>query len=140
VDQKILELLRTDSRYAYEAYEFVCDAVTYAQERLGRIPVDEDEPEADYHVSGEELTRAACELAVEEFGMMAAVVFKQWGIRTTGDFGKIVFNLIQSDRLSKSDRDELEDFHDLFDLDKALSEGFAITAGDCRPSAGKGRR
>lgn len=140
MDPKILELLRIDSRYAYEAYEFVCDAVTFSQERLGRIPDDEDEPDTDYHVSGEELVRGACELAVEDFGMMAAVVFKQWGIRTTDDFGQIVFNLIQSDRLSKSDRDDLEDFHDLFDLDKALSEGFAITAGDCRPSAGKGRR
>ena len=57
---------------------------------------------------------------------MAPVVFRQWGIRTTDDFGEIVFNLIKAERLSKSDRDDPDDFHDLFDLDKALAEGFEI--------------
>ena len=140
MDPKILDLVRRDTRYAYEAYEFVCEAVTYTQERLGRIPEEDDDPETDYHVSGEELVRGACEYAIEEFGLMATVVFKNWGIRTTDDFGNVVFNLIQSDRLSKSDRDDIEDFHDLFDMEKVLAEGFAITAGDCRPTTGKGRR
>ena len=84
MDPKILELTREDPRYAYEAYEFVCEAVTYTQERLGRgSPGAEEEPDADHHVSGGELLRGACELAVREFGMMAPVVFRQWGVRTT---------------------------------------------------------
>ncbi len=140
MDPKILDLIRSDTRYAYEAYEFVCEAVTFTQERLGRIPDEDDDPDTDYHISGEELVRGGCDYAIEEFGLMAAVVFKNWGIRTTDDFGRVVFNLIQSDRLSKSDRDDLEDFHDLFDLEKVLTDGFAITAGDCRPATGKGRR
>ena len=131
VDAKILELLRDDPRYDYYAYEFLCDAVTFTQERLGRTPEEEDDPETDYHVSGAELARGACELAVQEFGMMAPVVFRQWGILATDDIGNIVFNLIRSERLSKSDRDDPEDFHDLFDLSKALTEGFALTADEC---------
>jgi len=138
VDPKIIELTRDDPRYAYEAYEFVCDAVSYTQEMLGRSPREGDDPDADYHVSGEELVRGACELAVLEFGMMAPVVFRQWGIRKTDDLGNIVFNLIRAERLSKSDRDGPEDFHDLFDLDKALAEGFELTAEDVNP--GKGDR
>jgi uncharacterized repeat protein (TIGR04138 family) len=138
VDPKIIELTRDDPRYAYEAYEFVCDAVSYTQEMLGRSPREEDDPDADYHVSGEELVRGACELAVLEFGMMAPVVFRQWGIRKTDDLGNIVFNLIRAERLSKSDRDGPEDFHDLFDLNKALAEGFELTAEDVNP--GKGDR
>ena len=69
-------------------------------------------------------------MAVREFGMMAPVVFRQWGVRTTDDFGRMVFRLIEADRLSKSDRDDPEDFHDLFDLEKALTEGFEMTLGD----------
>ena len=38
MDPKILELTRDDPRFAYEAYEFVCDAVTFTQDRLGRVP------------------------------------------------------------------------------------------------------
>ena len=38
MELKILELCREDSRFAYEAYEFVSDAVTYTMTRLGRIP------------------------------------------------------------------------------------------------------
>ena len=70
------------------------------------------------------------ELAIREFGMMAAVVFKQWGVRRTDDVGEIVFKLIKAHRLSKSDRDDPDDFHDLFDLNQALTDGFALTLGD----------
>ena len=127
MDPKILELIREDPRYTYEAYEFVCEAVTHTQERLGRAA---EEPDADHHVSGGELLRGACELAVREFGMMAPVVFRLWGVRTTDDFGELVFKLIKVDRLSKSDRDDPDDFRDVFDLEKALSVGFELSPGD----------
>jgi uncharacterized repeat protein (TIGR04138 family) len=130
VDPKILELIRDDPRFTYEAYEFVCEAVTFTQDRLGRAAADEDEADDDRHVSGGELLRGACDLAVREFGMMAPVVFRQWGVRTTADFGEMVFKLIKVERLSKSDRDDPEDFQDVFDLDKALAEGFELTLGD----------
>jgi len=136
VDPKIQDVIREDPRYPFEAYEFVCEAVTYTQERLGRVPDEGDDPDADYHVTGEELLRGACELAVEEFGMMAPVVFRQWGVRATDDVGSIVFNLIRAERLSRSDRDDPDDFHDLFDLDKALAEGFELTVGDVAPGTG----
>ena len=129
MDPRILELCREDSRFAYEAYEFVCDAVTFTQDRLGRGGPGDDAL-ADHHVSGEELLRGTCELALREFGMMATVVFKQWGLRITDDIGEIVFKLISVERLSKSDRDDPEDFHDLFNLYQALTEGFSITLGN----------
>lgn len=136
MDPKIFDLSRDDPRYPYEAYEFVCDAVSYTQEMLGRAPEEDDDPDTDYHISGEELTRGACELAVHEFGMMAPVVFRQWGVRTTDDIGNLVFNLIRIERLSQSDRDDPEDFHDLFDIDRALAEGFELTAEDINPRKG----
>ena len=134
VDEKILELCREDLRFAYEAYEFVCDAVTYTQTKLGRTGVEEVDPTDDHHVSGGELLRGTCDLAIREFGMMAPIVFKHWGIHTTDHVGEIVFKLISAQRLSKSDRDDPDDFHDLFDLHRSLVDGFALTIGD---TAGK---
>ncbi|MBY0512307.1 MAG: hypothetical protein K2P78_00160 [Gemmataceae bacterium] len=129
MDPKILELTRADPRFSYEAYEFVCQAVTFTQERLGRA-ADGEDADADRHVTGAELLRGACDLAVREFGLMAPVVFRQWGVRTTDDFGRMVFNLIRVEQLSKSDRDDPDDFHDLFDLEKALAAGFEWGAGE----------
>jgi uncharacterized repeat protein (TIGR04138 family) len=133
VDPKILELTRGDPRYAYEAYEFVCEAVGFTQDRLGRTDIEAGADEN--HVSGEELLRGACAMAVRDFGMMAAVVFRRWGVRTTDDLGAIVFKLIEAGRLSRSDEDDPDDFHAVFDLDKALAEGFELSLND-RPRRG----
>ncbi|MBN9517955.1 hypothetical protein J0H58_05470 [bacterium] len=134
MDPKILDLTRADSRFAYEAYEFVCEAVGFTQDRLGRTDIEAGEDEN--HVSGEELLRGACAMAVRDFGMMAPTVFRHWGIRRTDDFGEIVFKLIEAGRLSRSDEDDPDDFHAVFDLDKALTEGFELTLSD-RPRKGE---
>lgn len=126
MDPRILGLCRASPHFAYEAYEFVCEAVTFTMKRLGRGKVETSEPTPDQHVSGAELLRGVCDLAIREFGMMATVVFKQWGIRTTDDVGTIVFNLIKVDLLSRSDRDSPEDFHELFDLHQTLTDGFEM--------------
>jgi uncharacterized repeat protein (TIGR04138 family) len=130
VDPRILELCREDARFAYEAYEFVCDAVTFTQDRLGRGDRTDEAEDEDHHVSGAELLRGVCDLAIREFGMMATVVFKQWGVRTTDDVGEMVFQLIRVERLSKSDRDDPADFHELFELHDALTDGFSLTLGE----------
>lgn len=137
METRILELTRRPPHFAYEAYEFVCDAVTFTQERLGRA-ADEDE-DADRHVSGAELLRGVCDLAVATFGMMAPVVFRQWNVRTTDDVGRMVFDLIEVGRLSKSDRDSPDDFRDLFDLSRTLADGFELTLDD-NPTGANAKR
>lgn len=139
MDHALYDLVRDDPRYPVEAYEFVEDAVPFTQEMLGREPAEDDPPDADYHVCGEELARGTCEMAVCEFGMMAPVVFRRWGIRTTDDIGHIVFNLIRAKKLSRSDRDDPADFHDLFDVEKVLASGFELTIATGRKS-GQGKR
>ena len=131
MDPRILELCRKPPHFAYEAYEFVSEAVSFTQQRLGRgADADDEDAEGDRHVSGAELARGVCDLAIVSFGMMAPVVFKQWNVKTTDDVGRIVFDLIGVGCLSKSDRDSPEDFHDLFDLRQALTDGFELTLDD----------
>jgi uncharacterized repeat protein (TIGR04138 family) len=126
VDARILEAVKEDDRYAYEAYEFVCDAVKFTQDRLG-LGQDGSDDETDNHVGAADLLRGCCEMAIRDFGMMAPVVFEHWCIRATDDIGNIVFNLIHIDRLKSSDRDDPDDFRDAFDLNRALTDGFELT-------------
>ena len=55
---------------------------------------------------------------------MAKVVLNSWGLRTTGDFGEIVYNLIGIGMMKKSKTDRREDFDDVFDFDEELRDPF----------------
>jgi uncharacterized repeat protein (TIGR04138 family) len=125
---RLAEVVRRDPRFAYEAYEFLFAALAYTQRTLGRTPREDEaaDPGPEYHVSGQELMNGARELALREFGLMARVVFKLWGINRTEDFGEIVFNLVRENLMSKTDNDTLADFRDVYDLDEALVQGFRI--------------
>lgn len=122
LDPKLTAILERDSRYAYEAYEFVDRALQFTQKRLGRERTNEAPPgDPRLHVHGRELLAGIRDLALIEFGMMARTVFRMWGIERTDDFGNIVFNLIDAGLMSKSDEDRPDDFRDVFDFDQALA-------------------
>jgi uncharacterized repeat protein (TIGR04138 family) len=123
---KLDELVRRDPRYAYEAYEFLFAALAHTQKLLGRTPPPDAASEKDYHVSGRQLLEGAIDLALREFGLMARTVFHLWGIDRTDDFGEIVFNLVEANLMSKTDKDSRRDFHDVYDLDRALVEDYRI--------------
>jgi uncharacterized repeat protein (TIGR04138 family) len=125
---KLAEVVRRDPRYAYEAYEFVFDALTHCQKLLGRLPPQPPTPEAEpnHHVTGPELLEGVRDLALREFGLMARTVLRLWGINCTGDVGEIVFNLVEANLMSKTDRDCRADFHDLFNLDQALVQEYQL--------------
>ena len=125
---KLAELVRRDSRYAYEAYEFVFAALAYTQKALGRTPRGEpgEEAEAAHHVSGRELLPGIRDFARREFGLMARPVFHRWGIDRTDDFGEIIFNLVEANLMSKTPQDSRQDFHNVYDLDEALVRDYRI--------------
>jgi uncharacterized repeat protein (TIGR04138 family) len=129
---KIADIARRDPRYAYEAYEFVFAALAHTQKALGREPRDEpgDEPEVTHHVSGRELLYGIRDLARREFGLMARTVFRRWGVNRTDDFGEIIFNLIDANLMSKTPDDSRRDFHDVYDLDEELVNGYRIRLGE----------
>jgi uncharacterized repeat protein (TIGR04138 family) len=125
----LVDVARQDPRYAYEAYEFLFEALAHTQKALGRSaePTRENAPADENHVSGRELTAGFVDLARREFGRMARIVFRMWGVNRTDDVGEIVFNLIEANLLSKTDRDDRADFHALFDLDDVLLKNYEIT-------------
>jgi uncharacterized repeat protein (TIGR04138 family) len=135
----IAELLQEDRRYAFEAYVFVFEALSYAQNvlELGTEtasepaataePTAEEGSEPERHVSGQELCEAIREFALEQYGYMAKTVLNNWGIHGTGDFGEIVFNLIRIEQMRKTPQDKREDFDNVYDFDVAFQQEFRIT-------------
>jgi uncharacterized repeat protein (TIGR04138 family) len=116
----LAEMVRRDPRYAYEAYEFVYNALHHTQKLLGRVAKKEEEPTGENHVSGPQLLQGVRDLALREYGLMARVVFRCWGINSTADFGEIVFNLVDAGLMNKTAEDRREDFHNVYNLDEAL--------------------
>lgn len=117
--------MRSRSKYHHNAYRFVYEALKYAQQRLGRGIAQEPEEE-DAHISGPELLFGIRDFARERFGLMATTVFRHWGIHETGDFGRIVFEMIEHGEMRKTDRDQLSDFYDVYDFEEAFNRDYEI--------------
>lgn len=143
-------VLDGDPRYPVEAYEFVRDALTYAQDvmKLGAPEASEesevseeevveledeleepDSPPVERHLTGQQLCEACRRFAIEQYGMMARVVLGNWNINSTSDVGEIVYNLIRVDLMRKSASDRREDFDDVFDFKQAFDDDFDFAAG-----------
>ena len=131
-DHPLAELLRRDRRYHRDAYFFVFEALRYAQEQLGLgqpISADPDDEE-QRHVTGQQLCEAIRRYAVQQYGLMAKSVLNEWNVRSTGDFGEIVFNLIDIGQMKKTDHDRREDFENVFDFDDGLRDAFLPITSD----------
>lgn len=131
----MVRLLNRDRRYRLDAYAFVEEALSFAHEALGmgQEKASEDEPvlepkskQAERHLTGQELCEGIRRYALEEFGYMAKSVLNNWGVTKTRDFGNIVFNLIEVERMKKTKDDRIEDFDDVFDFDVAFRQEFKI--------------
>ena len=138
-----LQLLREDKRYRAEAYLFLWEALTFAQEELkmgkespsepAEAAVEEpaeDEPEAkrpQRHVTGQELCEGIRRYALRQYGFMAKTVLNSWGLYTTGDFGEMVYNLIRIGRMRKTKDDRREDFDDQYSFQNAFEEDFKFS-------------
>ncbi|ADB14812.1 hypothetical protein Psta_0116 [Pirellula staleyi DSM 6068] len=138
----LVKLLCEDTRYKLEAYQFVRAGLKYAQDELGlgadEPSSEEEEAEAGTeptlfqrgpvrHVTGQDLSRALKTFAHSQYGYMARLVLASWGIKSTSDFGEIVYNLIKIGEMTKSAHDRREDFDDVYDFQQALEEEFEIT-------------
>ena len=98
------ELLKKDTRYPAEAYYFVADALAYTVRQLD-----------DYrHVTGKDLACGARDLPLDCWGGMAKHVLESWRIKSTADFGEIVFNMVDAGLMSKDEADTKDDFRQVY--------------------------
>ncbi len=123
----IVELLQQDQRYHIEAYQFVREALAYAQEIMKLAT--EGEP-GEHHITGQQLCEAIRQYALDQYGFMAMTVLNSWGVYSTGDFGEIVYNLIRIKHMKKSASDRREDFDDVYEFARAFDPVFELSGND----------
>jgi uncharacterized repeat protein (TIGR04138 family) len=116
IEENLYAICRADSRYRVEAYRFIYEALDYTLKTVGE----------HRHVSGRELCEGIRRLALDRFGMMSPEVFREWGITRTDDFGEIVFRLVEHGLLRRTEQDTRDDFHAVYDFEKAFVEDFHV--------------
>lgn len=113
-DDLLARIRARAGRYDERAFLFVLSALEYQQAQL---------PERR-HVSGDELSRACRDYALEQYGLLARTVLGHWGIRGTADFGAIVYALIDAGLLVRQDDDRQEDFEGVYAFNDAFEHGY----------------
>jgi len=112
-------IVARDTRYTREAYTFVREALDFTQ----KLIVKENRGQIR-HVSGQELLNGIRQYALQQFGPMVVTVFEEWGIRHCRDFGEIVFNMVETNLLAKTEHDTRDDFQNGYDFNEAFRKPF----------------
>jgi uncharacterized repeat protein (TIGR04138 family) len=112
------QLVVQDPRYSKEAYGFLREALEFTQKRRRKSRA------ASTHVSANELLEGFREYSLQQFGPMGLTVLEYWGVRSTGDVGRMVFNLIEAGVFGRAADDRIEDFENGFSFEEAFVEPF----------------
>ncbi len=118
--RQLEQLIRADGRYPLDAFEFLRLGLAHATQRV--YAARGAAGDAPRHVTGQQLCVGLVELARKLWGPLAPLVLARWSIRTTRDFGEMVFLLVEAGFLGRQDSDRIEDFNDVLDLSTAFDD------------------
>ena len=130
-DEEIDKIVAADPRYNRDAYIFVREALDHTQKVATKSKVGREEAR---HVTGKELLEGIRDYALDRYGPMAITLLEEWGIKKTGDFGDIVFNMVDCNLLGKTDQDSREDFKGGYDFFEAFRKPFLPATSLTKPS------
>jgi uncharacterized repeat protein (TIGR04138 family) len=108
------QLVARDPRFSKEAYGFLREALEFTQKKRRKSRAEST------HVSANELLEGFREYSLQQFGPMGLTVLEYWGVRSTGDVGRMVFNLIEAGVFGRADDDRIEDFENGFSFEEAF--------------------
>ncbi len=105
-----------DGRYSPAAFRFVYEGLEYTATNV----VAERG-----HVSGQTLCEGLRRMALDKYGPLAFLVLSTWRLKTTRDFGEIVYTLIEHEWMSAQPTDTIDDFNDVYDFRTVFREQMA---------------
>ena len=133
-----------DQNYRPEGYQFLRESLEATLKkrskskgsRSSRQGVEPAIPSS--HVTAAELLEGFRLQALREFGPMTVTVLEYWGIKSSRDIGKMVFNLVEAGAFGRTENDTIEDFERGFDFHEAFVAPFQPPPlnGGITPEAG----
>lgn len=128
LEEALDQIIAADPRYHRDAYTFVREALDHSQRLFANEERDAGRRtvslQKENHVTGQQLLEGIRECALGQFGPMAATVLEEWGIHECRDFGNIVFNMVESQLLRKTEKDTRDDFAGGYDFKEAFRKPF----------------
>ena len=118
-DEMLEKIVERDLRFQRDAYHFLREALDFTQKLISK-----ENRGTVRHVSGQELLDGLRQYALQQYGPMTATVLEEWGVRNCRDFGDIVFNMVESGLLAKTETDTRDDFQDGYDFTDAFRKPF----------------
>ena len=112
------------TRYPVDAFAFVQRGLDFTVRREhGEADstaelLDDEQPSR--HVSGRLLCEGLRDYAIQQYGLLAGTVLRRWRIHRCEDFGHIVFAMVESGMMHKTDEDSIDDFIDVFSFREAF--------------------
>jgi len=111
---KFEDILAKDARYNPRAYALLMDVLNFLFEDKNR------------HVDAEEILDEFRERTLDQYGPMSYAVLAEWGVGRCEDIGEMMFNLVESRRIRKSDEDSYESFVGGYDFHEAFEGPYAV--------------
>ena len=118
-DEVVEGIVAKDARYDRDGYVFLREALDFTQKAIGK----ENQGKVR-HVTGQELLEGIRQFALVQYGPMTQTVLEEWRIKNCGDFGELVFNMVESGLLAKTEKDSREDFQNGYDFTDAFCKPF----------------
>jgi len=104
-----------DGRFSPPGIRFVYEGLGFTVKKITVEPS---------HVSGQMLCEGLKKLAIQKWGRMAKAVLNAWGIKTTRDFGEIVYLMIKNEWMSSQPTDSIDDFNNVYDFKAVFKDQF----------------
>lgn len=115
-EEQFRTIIRKDGRFPEEAFEFLYEGLKFTSHRVYGARKDDSAK----HVTGQQLCEGLRDLALHTWGLLASSVLASWNIKSTRDFGEMVFLLVKHGLMGKRDEDLIEDFDDVFPFSSAF--------------------
>lgn len=119
--ERLETIAQRDGRYDSRALGFVYEGLNYTTKMLCEQPG---------HITGQQLCQGLAKLALEKWGPLAKMVLNSWQVKTTDDFGQIVYLMIENHWMSCQPEDSIEDFHNVYDFQSAFKDDYDFAPSD----------
>ena len=120
-----LAAIAQKTKYPPEAFLFVQGGLDYTVCQLHGKAANQGLGE-NRHVGGQQLCLGLRDFAIKQYGLLAKTVLKRWNIACCEDFGHIVFAMVDTGLMHKTEQDSIDDFKGVYDFSEAFNPSLTI--------------